>query len=234
MLETATLTDSELIASLKYLLVASEERCQMETKSLEEAKLQWWAPDAKHLFTAVTIQEADDEKDSATDTVQVLKVDSNELVRLRRADLLPSNPASSHKCDDMASMPHINDATIIHNLRQRYLSHLIYTNSGLFCLVVNPYRQLPIYTLRVAALYRGRNRVEVPPHLYLIADVAYACMLRDRENQSIIITGESGAGKTENAKKVDKLEIRKFIIGNTVLIIMGLRGLVVLPTSNKG
>ena len=50
--------------------------------------------------------------------------------------------------------------------------------------------------------YRGKKKNEVPPHLYLVADTAYASMMRDRENQSMLITGESGAGKTENTKKV--------------------------------
>ncbi len=198
MLKSASLTDSDLIKSLKYLIVPSEERCQMETKSFDELKRQWWAPDTKELFTLVTIQEDSEENDK---TITVLKHTTKENITLRRTDLLPANPIASHKCDDIASMPHINDATILHNLCERYLSNLIYTHSGLFCIVINPYRFLPIYTLKVTSLYRGRNRSEVPPHLYSIADTAYTCMLRDRENQSMIITGESGAGKTENAKK---------------------------------
>jgi myosin heavy chain 6/7 len=61
---------------------------------------------------------------------------------------------------------------------------------------------LPIYTLKVKEFYRNKKKNEVPPHLYLVADSAYAAMMRDRENQSMLITGESGAGKTENTKKV--------------------------------
>jgi len=70
------------------------------------------------------------------------------------------NPPKYEKCDDMADLTYLNDATVLHNLRQRFIS------------------------------------------LYLVADTAYASMMRDRENQSMLITGESGAGKTENTKKV--------------------------------
>ncbi|TFK10558.1 inactive pancreatic lipase-related protein 1 [Platysternon megacephalum] len=76
------------------------------------------------------------------------------------------------------------------------------TYSGLFCVTINPYKWLPIYGARVAQLYKGRKRTEMPPHLFSISDNAYHDMLQDRENQSMLITGESGAGKTENTKKV--------------------------------
>ena len=68
--------------------------------------------------------------------------------------------------------------------------------------MINPYKRLPVYTMKMVFYYRGKKKNEVPPHLYSIADGAYQCMIRDRENQSMLITGESGAGKTENTKKV--------------------------------
>merc|ERR1711976_965868 len=86
--------------------------------------------------------------------------------------------------------------------KSRYTAGLIYTYSGLFCVAVNPYRRLPIYTQKIINVYRGKRRAEMPPHLFSIADNAYQNMLQDRENQSMLITGESGAGKTENTKKV--------------------------------
>jgi myosin heavy chain 9/10/11/14 len=76
------------------------------------------------------------------------------------------------------------------------------TYSGLFCVVVNPYKNLPIYTEKIVDLYKGKKRHEMPPHVYAIADKAYRSMLTEREDQSILCTGESGAGKTENTKKV--------------------------------
>jgi myosin heavy chain 6/7 len=68
--------------------------------------------------------------------------------------------------------------------------------------VINPYKRLPVYTMKMVHYYRGKKKNEVPAHLYYVADNAYASMLRDRVNQSMLITGESGAGKTENTKKV--------------------------------
>ncbi len=112
------------------------------------------------------------------------------------------NPMKYEKCDDMADLTYLNDATVYHNLRVRYESWYIYTYSGLFCVTINPFKRLPLYTMKMVHFYRGKKKSEVPPHLYLVADNAYSCMTRDRANQSMLITGESGAGKTENTKKV--------------------------------
>jgi len=84
----------------------------------------------------------------------------------------------------------------------RFKAKLIYTYSGLFCIVVNPYKRYPIYTGTVVKMYLGKRRNEVPPHLWAITETAYRNMLQNTKDQSMLITGESGAGKTENTKKV--------------------------------
>ncbi|KAJ3295285.1 hypothetical protein HDU79_009472 [Rhizoclosmatium sp. JEL0117] len=78
----------------------------------------------------------------------------------------------------------------------------IQTYSGLFLVAVNPYKRLPIYTDEMIKSYRSKKRSEMPPHIFAIADAAYYEMIQNKESQSILITGESGAGKTENTKKV--------------------------------
>ncbi|XP_048464452.1 myosin heavy chain, cardiac muscle isoform-like [Rhincodon typus] len=112
------------------------------------------------------------------------------------------NPPKFDMIEDMAMLTNLNEASVLYNLRRRYNNWMIYTYSGLFCVTVNPYKWLPVYSPPVVAAYKGKRRSEAPPHIYSIADNAYNDMVRNRENQSMLITGESGAGKTVNTKRV--------------------------------
>merc|ERR1712228_171297 len=120
----------------------------------------------------------------------------------KSAEIGQVNPPKFEKCEDMANLTFLNDASVFWNLKTRYQAKLIYTYSGLFCIVVNPYKRYPMYTERVVKMYLGKRRNEVPPHLWAITETAYRNMLTNSKDQSMLITGESGAGKTENTKKV--------------------------------
>jgi len=132
-----------------------------------------------------------------------ITVDVNgESKDFKKDELDQVNPPKYEKCTDMSNLTFLNEGSVLHNLRSRYKAGLIYTYSGLFCIAVNPYRRLPIYLDSVVTMYRGKRRPEMPPHVFSIVDNAYQDMLIDHEHQSMLITGESGAGKTENTKKV--------------------------------
>ena len=112
------------------------------------------------------------------------------------------NPPKFDCSDDMSNLTYLNDACILWNTIVRYTNQLIYTYSGLFCIAVNPYKRFPIYTQRVIDMYVDVRKQECPPHIFGVAEASYQGMIRGGKNQSILITGESGAGKTENTKKV--------------------------------
>ena len=112
------------------------------------------------------------------------------------------NPGKFDKADDMAELTHLNEASVVHNLHTRYMSDLIYTYSGLFLVTVNPYCPLPIYTNEYIKMYKGQSREDTRPHIFAVSDQAFRRLVEEGENQSILVTGESGAGKTENTKKV--------------------------------
>ncbi|GAB7354758.1 hypothetical protein MBLNU459_g5162t3 [Dothideomycetes sp. NU459] len=112
------------------------------------------------------------------------------------------NPAKFDRADDMAELTHLNEASVVHNLAMRYQAELIYTYSGLFLVTVNPYCPLPIYGRDYINMYKGRSREDTKPHIFAMADEAFRNLVDEGANQSILVTGESGAGKTENTKKV--------------------------------
>uniref|UniRef100_A0A8C4JHK7 Myosin IH n=1 Tax=Dromaius novaehollandiae TaxID=8790 RepID=A0A8C4JHK7_DRONO len=97
---------------------------------------------------------------------------------------------------------HTSETAFLNNLRKRYQENLIYTYIGTLLVSVNPYKELDIYTMTQMQLYRGVNFFELPPHLYAIADNAYRVMCSEYNNHFILISGESGAGKTEASKKI--------------------------------
>ncbi|XP_044201769.1 myosin-10 isoform X1 [Thunnus albacares] len=160
------------------------------------AKRLVWIPSERNGFEAASIcQERGDE-------VVVELAENGKKAVVNKDDIQKMNPPKFSKVEDMAELTCLNEASVLHNLKDRYYSGLIYTYSGLFCVVINPYKNLPIYSENIIEMYRGKKRHEMPPHIYAISESAYRCMLQDREDQSILCTGESGAGKTENTKKV--------------------------------
>ena len=94
-------------------------------------------------------------------------------------------------------MTYLSEASVVYNLSERYVRFLIYTYSGLFCVTINPYKWLPVYDNHVVGCYKGKRKSEMPPHIFSISDNAYNDMLRERHNQSMLITGKS----TENISK---------------------------------
>lgn len=180
---------------MKYLAVDRAAIADPAAQAKWTAKKLVWIPDDEHGFAAASMKE--DKKDTV-----VVELEGGKRKTVNKDDIQKMNPPKFEKVEDMADLTCLNEASVLHNLKDRYYSGLIYTYSGLFCVVVNPYKRLPIYTDKVVDMYRGRKRHEVPPHIYAITDNAYRSMLQDRENQSILCTGESGAGKTENTKKV--------------------------------
>uniref|UniRef100_A0A672FZD0 Osteoclast-stimulating factor 1 n=1 Tax=Salarias fasciatus TaxID=181472 RepID=A0A672FZD0_SALFA len=104
--------------------------------------------------------------------------------------------------DDMVLLSKISEDAITDNLKKRYMDDYIFTYIGPVLISVNPFKQLPYFTDREVELYQGAAQYENPPHIYALADNMYRNMMIDNENQCVIISGESGAGKTVAAKYI--------------------------------
>uniref|UniRef100_A0A3B4DHB8 Myosin motor domain-containing protein n=1 Tax=Pygocentrus nattereri TaxID=42514 RepID=A0A3B4DHB8_PYGNA len=181
-------------AAAIYLRKPERERIEAQNKPFD-AKTAYFVAEPKEMYLKGTLKS----KEGGKVTVETL---CGKTITVKEDDIFPMNPPKFDKIEDMAMMTHLNEPTVLYNLKERYAAWMIYTYSGLFCVTVNPYKWLPVYDPVVVVGYRGKKRVEAPPHIFSISDNAYQFMLTDRENQSILITGESGAGKTVNTKRV--------------------------------
>uniref|UniRef100_A0A8D3EG54 Myosin-7B n=1 Tax=Scophthalmus maximus TaxID=52904 RepID=A0A8D3EG54_SCOMX len=183
-------TDAEMAVYGKaaiYLRKPEKERIEAQSKPFD-AKSACYVADVKELYLKATIIK----KDGGKVTVKVL--DTQEEKTVKEDDVTPMNPPKYDKIEDMAMMTHLNEASVLYNLKERYAAWMIYTYSGLFCATVNPYKWLPVYDTEVVSAYRGKKRMEAPPHIFS------KYMLN---SYSVFIpSGESGAGKTVNTKRV--------------------------------
>jgi len=180
-------------------LLPSIEMKRADQQKVYDAKKSVWIPCPKTGGYKEGLLESGDIEDPASKCVVAV---AHEKFTLKSADVGKVNPPKFEKCEDMVNLTFLNDASVFWNLKTRYQAKMIHTYSGLFVVVVNPYKRYPIYTHRVCKIYLGKRRNEVPPHLWAIAETAYRNMLQTKKDNAMLITGESGAGKTENTKKV--------------------------------
>merc|ERR1712121_65513 len=180
-------------------LVPSMEMKRADQSKPYDTKKSVWIPDPKDGGYREGLLESGDLEDPAS---KCLVVVGHEKFTHKSPEVGKVNPPKFEKCEDMVNLTFLNDASVFWNLKTRYQCKLIHTYSGLFVVVVNPYKRYPLYTYRCSKIYLGKRRNEVPPHLWAIAEGAYRGMLQNTKNQAMLITGESGAGKTENTKKV--------------------------------
>ncbi|KAL6104146.1 uncharacterized protein ACO6RY_13928 [Pungitius sinensis] len=124
------------------------------------------------------------------------------LSQEQEASLKIMHPTSVEGVDDMIKLGDMNEAGLLRNLLLRHKRDIIYTYTGSVLVAVNPYQDFPLYSDDQVQLYHGRQLGELPPHIFAIAESAYGHMTRHLRNQCCIISGESGAGKTESTKLI--------------------------------
>ncbi|XP_077944664.1 unconventional myosin-Vb isoform X6 [Gasterosteus aculeatus] len=161
-----------------------------------------WIPDPDHVWRAAEIVR--DYKEGEPVLHLTLEDDtpleypvgpkSNPLPFLRNPDILVGE-------NDLTALSYLHEPAVLHNLKVRFLEpNHIYTYCGIVLVAINPYEQLHIYGEEVIRAYSGQNMGDMDPHIFAVAEEAYKQMARDERNQSIIVSGESGAGKTVSAK----------------------------------
>ncbi|KAM6149993.1 unconventional myosin-IXa isoform 2-T2 [Erethizon dorsatum] len=121
---------------------------------------------------------------------------TEERRRMMERGFLP--PPQQKDFDDLCSLPDLNEKTLLENLRNRFKHEKIYTYVGSILIVINPFKFLPIYNPKYVKMYDNHQLGKLEPHIYAVADVAYHAMLQRKKNQCIVISGESGSGKTQS------------------------------------
>ncbi|XP_067866513.1 unconventional myosin-XVIIIa isoform X3 [Heterodontus francisci] len=115
-------------------------------------------------------------------------------------DVEKANPPTYDRVEDLASLLYLNESSVLHTLRQRYGGNLIHTYAGSNMMVVNPLSSPSMYSEKVMHMFKGCRREDTSPHVYAIAQAAYRNLLTTRQDQSIVLLGRSGSGKTTNSQ----------------------------------
>ncbi|XP_043910779.1 unconventional myosin-Vb-like, partial [Protopterus annectens] len=161
-----------------------------------------WIPDSEEVWKSAELMKSYKEGDKClslrledgTEMENPIDPKTNQLPFLRNPDILVGE-------NDLTALSYLHEPAVLHNLKVRFLEYnTIYTYCGIVLVAINPYEQLNIYGEDIIYAYSGQNMGDMDPHIFAVAEEAYKQMARDEKNQSLIISGESGAGKTVSAK----------------------------------
>ncbi|XP_062383564.1 unconventional myosin-X [Sardina pilchardus] len=162
--------------------------------------------------TRVWVRQAGEKEQLVPSTVNscgdtlVVTTDYGEVLYLQQAEVTrekvyPMHQSSIDGVEDMSALAELHEAAIMLNLYQRYQKDNIYTNIGSILAAVNPYKQIPdLYNPSAVELYSQHHLGELPPHIFAVANECYRCLWKRHDSQCVLISGESGAGKTESTK----------------------------------
>eukprot|EP00736_Rhodelphis_marinus_P014294 Rmarinus@m.6383 len=155
---------------------------------------QWfWLPDEHEGFIPVKLM-------GSTGSSKSYKTEGGRVVEAKEElDELDWNELEN-PLDDLVQMMNVNDGTILHTLRQRFLKDKIYTCVGSILISVNPFKRLALYSEDLISTYNDPKQPDLPPHVYTVAQTAYKSMIDSGKDNALLISGESGAGKTEATK----------------------------------
>ncbi|XP_018595081.2 unconventional myosin-Vc isoform X3 [Scleropages formosus] len=161
-----------------------------------------WIPDAEHVWKSAEILKdytsgsnyLEVQLEDGTELKYALDTANGQLPPLRNPDILVGE-------NDLTALSYLHEPAVLHNLKVRFVeSRIIYTYCGIILVAINPYKQLPLYGDAIIHAYSGQNMGDMDPHIFAVAEEAYKQMARKNKNQSIIVSGESGAGKTVSAR----------------------------------
>ncbi|KAA8587159.1 hypothetical protein FQN60_000995 [Etheostoma spectabile] len=124
------------------------------------------------------------------------------LLDVDEDDVEKANPPMFDRVEDLASLQYLNESSVMHSLRQRYGGNLVHTHAGPNMVVVNPISAPSMYSEKVMQMFKGCRREDTAPHIYSMAQAAYRNLLTTRQDQSIVLLGKSGSGKTTNCQHI--------------------------------
>ncbi|XP_071194339.1 unconventional myosin-XVIIIa-like isoform X1 [Salvelinus alpinus] len=122
------------------------------------------------------------------------------LLDVDEDDVEKANPPLFDRVEDLSSLQYLNESSVMHSLRQRYGGNLIHTHAGPNMVVINPISAPSMYSEKVMHMFKGCRREDTAPHIYGVAQSAYRNLLTTRQDQSIVLLGKSGSGKTINCQ----------------------------------
>ncbi|XP_051787090.1 unconventional myosin-XVIIIa isoform X4 [Erpetoichthys calabaricus] len=207
----------EVPATILQTLPATTASHQVKTEEQIAAEQAWYGTDKvwlvhKEGFSLATLLKADNYS-LPEGKVKIKLEHDGTILDVDEDDVEKANPPSFDRVEDLASLLYLNESSVLHTLRQRYGGNLIHNYAGPNMVIINPLSSPSMYSEKVMHMFKGCRREDSSPHIYSVAQAAYRNVLTTRQDQSILLLGKSGSGKTTNCQHL--LQYLVSIAGST-------------------